>query len=48
MIRKVFSFGIKAEALQLTFGAGAVCGMTFEAVLITVPKIAFAILGSVM
>lgn len=45
MIRRLFSLGIKAEVLQLTFVAGAVCGMLVEAMLITVPKIAFAVVG---
>lgn len=36
-IRKCLSLGIKAEVLQLTFAAGAVAGMTFEAILLTVP-----------
>jgi hypothetical protein len=33
MIRKLLSYGVKLEVLQLTFAIGAVCGMLFLAVL---------------
>lgn len=33
MIRRIFSLGIKAEVLQLTFTAGAIVGMLTEAVM---------------
>jgi hypothetical protein len=46
--RKALALGVKLEVLQLTFVAGAIAGMIFEALLITVPKLAFAILGSVL
>lgn len=48
MIRRIFSLGIKAEVLQLTFAVGCIVGMLVEAVLITVPKLAFAILGGML
>lgn len=39
MFTKILSFGVKLETIQITFTAGAVFGMTVEAVLITVPKV---------
>jgi hypothetical protein len=42
---KAAKLGISAEVLMLTFSIGAVCGMLFEAILITVPKLAFALAG---
>lgn len=48
LARKAFSLGIKTELFMLIFSIGAVCGMLFEAVLITVPKIAFAIIGGLL
>lgn len=44
LARKAAGIGIKLEVLQLTFCAGAVCGMIFEALVITVPKIAALII----
>jgi hypothetical protein len=46
--RKALSLGIKAEVLQLAFFVGALAGMVAQTVLMTVPKLAFAILGSVL
>ena len=48
MIRRLLSLGVKAEVLQLTFVVGAIFGMVIEAVLITVPRLAFAVLGAVL
>lgn len=42
-IAKIFRFWAKAEAFQLTFALGAVFGMVVEAILITAPKILFAV-----
>jgi hypothetical protein len=46
--QRALDLELPLEVLQLTFVAGAIAGMIFEALLITVPKLAFAILGSVL
>ena len=47
MIRRLLHMGVKLEALQLAFTIGAICGMIAEAILITVPKILFAVVGAI-
>jgi hypothetical protein len=48
LLAKIARAGIKLEALQIAFCVGGVCGMLFEAVVITVPKIAFVVLGRLL
>ena len=46
--RKLVTYGVKLEILQLTFSIGAVCGMVWMAVLLTVPKVLMAMTGAVL
>jgi hypothetical protein len=46
MFTKAARFLVKAEAIQLAFAIGAVFGMVFEAILITVPKILLLVLAA--
>jgi hypothetical protein len=47
-IHKAARLGISAEVLMLTFSAGCVVGMLAEALLITLPKLAFMVAGRVL
>lgn len=44
---KAVRYGVKWNIIKATWAFGAVCGMLFMAVLLTVPKIVTAIMGAV-
>jgi hypothetical protein len=46
--RKALALGVKVEVLQLAFFVGAVAGMVAQTVLMTVPRLAFTIIGALM
>jgi hypothetical protein len=48
MIRRLLSLGVKAEVIQLSFSVGAVCGMLWMAVLLTLPKVLFVVARAVL
>lgn len=48
MIRRIFSLGVKAEIVQLSFAIGAVCGMLWMAVLLTLPKVLAVVARAVL